>query len=192
MRFNKEKERRKDMKIFAKLFGPKVKKLEMPKKEQIKEVSEKAAEIADNVGHEFTEAVKAKYFTRSAKAKNGGDVEMIFDNETKKLKQWKRKNPDGSVTTGKINNGFLPLFRNSTIVQGDTVTRKYIGKLADLTEVNIEKFDLSEYPKIVIKASDKVYHKTQKQPVSVTENLVTENMPDSLDIPKELYRSILS
>jgi len=181
------------MKIFSKIFGRKIKAIqpELPKVEQVEQTAQKATKKIEQVGHELTEAVKAKYYTRIATAKNGGEVEMKFYSDTDKLRQWRRHNPDGTITEGKINSYLSPVLRTSIISQGDKITQKTKGSLGSTAELAVKKFDLAEYPKINVTKTNKIFIKGSKKPIINTQ-CNEEFSTDFLQLSKEDYRNLLT
>lgn len=179
------------MKIFSRLFTKKVTpKTELPTPQQVEQVFTNATEKLEETGRELAEAVKAIYFTRTATSKNGGTVTMKFNSETGKLKSWKRQNPDGTETKGRINDTLAPFLRQSLIEDGDVITYKTIGRLGDTSEVVVQKYDVSEYPRIVLQESNRLFVKGQKQAVKVAENTQIESMPEFIRLSKEDYKGL--
>lgn len=182
------------MKILFNLFGKKPAKSSQATAviQQVETKVEKTANKIQEIGSEYTEAVKAKYFTKTAIAKNGGEVEMRFDAQTGNLKTWRRQNSDGTVTVGKINSDLAPVLRISLIKDGNTATRKTIGKMGELTEVNTEKIDYSNYPEIITRNIDKTYLKGKLVPELTASETTTETIPLSfLNLSKNDYIDLI-
>ena len=145
---------------------------------------------SEELGHDFIDAVKAKYFTRTATAKNGGHVEMTFDSETKKLTSWTRQNPDGTLTKAKINNDMLPIARQSFIVDGDEMVSRTKVSIGGVNEIHTDIIDLSKYPAVLINEKQDLYTKGKPNPLEILDNMRKENLA-YLQLSKEEYIEFL-
>lgn len=117
-------------------------------------------EIKD-MGHKFTQAVKAKYFTKKVLPKQGGEVEMTYNSETGKLEHWTRKMPDDSIINGRIIYK-SPYIKKTIISNENSIKQKIISKHGNVTEILTKAFDLTRYPEVTINETEKIFRKGVK------------------------------
>ena len=158
-----------------------------------KQLQDREPEIVGNSAkniENLTDAVKAKYFIKTAKAANGGETVMKFNKESGKLVQWKRTNPDNSVTEGKINSYLAPSLRISRITNGDQVTHRVKATLGDISEIHNETYDLSQFPKVTISKEHNAFLKGKNSKIQLESSKEDHVIPEFLT--KSDYKDLLS